>query len=442
MAAADSVASMSASSPRIHVTQTQRLSLNTGLQAAIRVLRLDAGGLTRYLEEQAADNPFLRLDPAPVPLPGDWLPRWSQAFQTAGAGGGSGGVFEAEAPPASLMAHVASAIEQQVHTARDRRIAHALAEALEPSGWLGRSLAAVALDTGASEADVAAVLVVLQRIEPTGLFARNLAECLALQLAEAGQLDPVMQCILDHLGLLAAGDFARLARLCRCPETEVALRFRLIRRLNPKPGAQFAAFAMPPLREPDLLARRGIDGWDVALNRSSLPGLRIAPRVVGADPVLRAQAQAVSRMVTARNATLLRVGQQILQVQVAALEQGPGALLPLSMADVGAALDLHESTISRVVAGASVDTPRGTWWLRHLFSGRIGESGLSAAAIRDRLARLIADEPPMAPLSDAALAERLSVDGAVVARRTVAKYRGLLNLAPAHRRKRAFAGRG
>mgnify|MGYP003607087525 CR=1 FL=1 len=120
----------------------------------------------------------------------------------------------------------------------------------------------------------------------------------------------------------------------------------------------------------------------------------------------------------------------------AALDQGPSALLPLTMAEIADALDLHESTVSRVVAGASVDTPLGTWWLRRLFSGRLGEGGPSAAAIRAAIARLVAAEPPSAPLSDGALTEALAAEGFVVARRTVAKYREMLNIPPGHRRRR------
>jgi RNA polymerase sigma-54 factor len=137
---------------------------------------------------------------------------------------------------------------------------------------------------------------------------------------------------------------------------------------------------------------------------------------------------------------LLRVGREILRRQQAALAGGAEALVPMTMAEVAAALDLHESTVSRVVAGTSVDTPRGMWWLRLLFSGAVGgvdgAPGVAAAALRDRLARLVAGEPPDAPLSDEALAAELAQDGAVVARRTVAKYRTMLNIPPAHRRRK------
>lgn len=421
--------------PRIQVTQTQRLQLNTGLHAAIRLLRADAAGLTRYLEEQAANNPHLRLGPPPQPAPGEWLPRWTRVLP-----GAAQEPVDQAGPGPSLMGHVMALIDRRMTDPRDRRIALALAEALEPSGWLGRSVVDIARDLDAEVAEVEAVLRRLQEIEPVGLFARDLAECLRLQAQEDGSYDAVMAVMLARLDLLATGDLARLARLARVSEAAVQGRFRLIRALNPKPGTEFDALAVQRPREPDLVARAlPSGGWEVALNRSCLPSLRIVP---GEKSAKLAAAMAVERMVVARNATLLRVGREVLQRQAAALTDGPGAVVPMTMAEVATALNLHESTVSRVVAGTSVDTPRGMWWLRLLFSPGLGgrqgdgEAAVSGAALRDRLARLVAGEPAGQPLSDAALAEALSAGGPSVARRTVAKYRAMLTIPPAHRRRK------
>lgn len=419
--------------PRLSVTQTLRLQLTPGLQTSIHLLQADAGGLTRYLEEQAETNPHLRLDPAPAPAAGDWLPRWT------GVIGAGGSPDQAEAPAASLMAHVVGTIDRMGLSPRDVRIASALADALEPSGWLGKPLAEIAQDCAVPEADVEAVLTRLHRIEPAGLFARNLAECLALQLTEAGDMDDAMRVILGRLDLLGAGDLGRLARLARTTADEITARFRVIRSLDPKPGAQFAPLAAAALREPDLLVRKSAAGlWDVALNRSCLPTVSVLSPVEGRGGAPLAAARAVARLVKTRNDTLLRVGREVLQRQAAALDHGPRALVAMSMAEVAAALDLHESTVSRVVAGASVDTPRGTWWLRRLFSARVGEGAgmASGAAVQARLAQLVASEPKGAPLSDAALAAALAEGGGAVARRTVAKYRASLGIPPAARRRR------
>ena len=456
---------------RIVIAQQQRLALNTSLHSAIRLLRSDTAGLTRYLEEQAAENPHLRLSAPEPPAPGDWLPRWTGVLGPVQQG--RGGSAEPAAAQPSLMAHVVAAIRALDLTRPAQRIALALVEALEPSGWLGRAPEAVAKDLGLPPDEVAAVLERLQGVDPPGLFARNLAECLALQARDMGRLDPEMQVILTHLDLLAQGQTARLARLCGCDEAGVLARFRLIRTMNPKPGTLFSGAAPALGREPDLLARPDAQGrWSLALNRSALPSLSLEPRPErDSAPEAagqRSAAKALCNMLQARNETLLRVGQEIALRQKAALVDGPGALVPMTMADLAEVLGLHVSTISRVVAGASMDSPFGVWWLRQMFSGARGpgraarrgiERGhdadtsaptegagpvLSAAALRHRLGRIVAAEPDGAPLSDAALADRLAEEtGVRLARRTVAQYREAEKIPPAHRRKRlGFGARG
>ena len=407
---------------RISVQQTQRMTLTTTLAASITILRADAAGLSRYLEEQAAENPQLVLAP---PVATDWTPRWKSALHAEGR------TPDSAAAGPSLVAHAMDLVDRLRLSARDARIALALVEALEPSGWLGRDLAAIAQDAGTPAREVEVVLRQLQtRAEPTGLFARNLAECLRLQAEDAGEADPAMRAVLDRLTLVARGEIDRLAREAGLTEAEVRTRIGRLRRYDPKPGTGFEA-AAAPVREPDLIAEKTGTGWQVSLNRSTLPAVSVAEgRGKG-----RAEARAILRMIEGRNTTLLAVGQEILTQQAAVLDEGLGALVPMTMADVAAALALHESTVSRVVAGTSVDTPRGTWWLRAFFTRAAQDGGPAAGALRDRLARLVAAEDPATPLSDVALAEALAEGGAPIARRTVAKYRAMLNLAPAHRRR-------
>jgi RNA polymerase sigma-54 factor len=407
---------------RISVQQTQRMALTTTLAASIRLLRADAAGLARYLEEQAAENPALVLS---RPAPGDWTPRWKSALGTGGD------LPEQAAAAPSLIGHALALVETLRLTAPQARLAEALVEALEPSGWIGRPLSAIAEEAGSGLAEAEAVLQKLQlRAEPTGLFARNLAECLRLQAEDAGELDPPMAAVLDRLDLVARGDIDRLAREAAVDPATIRARIGILRGYDPKPGARFDPIAAP-VREPDLIAETGPNGWTVSLNRSALPTITVAEgRGKG-----RAEARALQRMVEGRNSTLLAVGQEVLARQVAALDHGIGALVPMTMAEVAEALRLHESTVSRVVAGTAVDTPRGTWWLRALFTQAPRDGGPAAGALRDRLARLVAAEDPAHPLSDEALAQALAEGGAPIARRTVAKYRAMLNLPPAHRRR-------
>ncbi|MFN7223836.1 MAG: RNA polymerase factor sigma-54 [Paracoccaceae bacterium] len=412
---------------RIGVTQTQRLQLSTGLHAALRLLRADAAGLARYLEEQAAETPALKLTPS-LPVAGEWLPRWSGFLPHSGPDETER--LAVHGP--SLMAHITDAIPSLIPSRRGQRIALALAESLEPTGWLGRDLGAIAAELGAPVDEVEAVLAQLQKVEPPGLFARNLAECLRLQAVDAGVLDATFAMMLDRLDLVASGDWASLSRLADVSEVEIQRRFRTIRSFNPKPGTAFGALSSP-IREPDLIVRQGERGWMVTLNHASLPAVSIDP-----DAAKAARAREVLRLIESRNTTLLSVGQAILVHQRDALEHGTTALRALTMQDVATAVGLHKSTVSRVVAGTAVDTPHGTWWLRALFSADMG-ADTAAAALRARLARKIADENPERPLSDDALAEALSGSGVVLARRTVAKYRSDLRIPPAHRRRRPLA---
>jgi RNA polymerase sigma-54 factor len=417
---------------RIGLTQSQRLNLNTGLQTSIRMLRMDAGGLTRFLEEQAERNPYLSVTAPPI-LTDNWQPRWMTAF-----GAESGQAVEVASPGPSLMAHVLSQIDTVTRSARERHIAMVLAEALEPSGRLGRPLRELALQAGCAEGDAEAVLMRLQQIEPTGLFARSLSECLRLQAIDVGQFDEVMSILLDHLDMVAAGDLARLSRLCRSSEFEVLSRLKTIRGFDPKPGAQFDHGAANA-RETDLIATPGPGGWKLTLNRSALPTVEVLrPSVrlkVPAERSSLAAALGLRRMLERRNSTLLRVAGEIVTRQHEVLDSGLGALLPMTLADVAATLDLHESTVSRVVAGVSIATPQGTWMLKSLFGPRVGDT--SAAAIRAEIARLVSAENPTHPLTDQALTIALGAAGRKVARRTVAKYREMLRIPTAGVRRRA-----
>lgn len=417
---------------RIGLSQSQKLRLNAGLQTSIRMLRMDAGGLTRYLEEQAKGNPFLEVA-SPEFAKDNWLPRWTSAFAAEQCG-----TEDVATPGPSLLGHVLAQIGSVTRSTRERHIALVLAEALEPSGWLGRPVEELARQAGCATGDAEAVLMRLQSIEPTGLFARSLSDCLRLQAREAGRLDEVMERLLDHLDLVATGEIGRLARLCKASEAEILIRLRTVRSFDPKPGAQFDP-GSADAREPDLVVNRGPEGWEVTLNRSALPTLTVVRPVerlqMTAERAALASALGLHRMLERRNATLLRVTREVLTLQEQVLEKGLEAMVPLRLADVAAALDLHESTVSRVVAGVSLATPLGTWRLKDLFGPKVGDT--SAATIRADIARLISVENPGSPLTDGQLATALNGAGREVSRRTVAKYREMLRIPTAGVRRRS-----
>ncbi len=411
--------------PRITIAQTQRLALNPALHASIRLMRADAAGVALMLDEAAAENPALRIAPPPERGPADWLPRWQTAFA-----GLSPPSTEPAAPEPGLIAHVAARSARLLRTPRERQIATALAEALEPTGWLGRPVAAIADDLRLPVAEVEEVLFHLQHIDPPGLFARDLAECLRLQAEDAGRMDATLAVVLDHLDLLATGALDRLARLADTSGAEIMLRLRLIRSFNPKPGAVFSPLAPADLREPDLIVVRGARGtWEISINRCALPSIDIA----GSGPQAAA-ARALTAMIERRNGTLLAVAAEVLRRQTTALEGGREHLVPMTMASVAEAIGLHESTVSRLIAGVQADTPAGTLSLRALFSA--GVAGTAAEAIRKRLNRLVSEEDGAHPLTDAELAERLAPAPGGLARRTIAKYRAQLGIPTAARRRR------
>jgi len=413
---------------RITISQSQRLALNGQLLTSLKILRFDAAGLSRYLEEQAEANPNLRLD---LPAPREWLPRWQTAFSADGPQ-----VEDVAGATPSLVSHVLQQIGAMRLSPQEAALAEVLVLAMKPSGWLGQPLEELALMVGATPDEAETLLARLQRLDPPGLFARSLAECLTVQAEEAGFLNQPMRLLLGNLPLIAQGNVARTAAALHLTEAEVTTHLRLLRALDPKPGARFEGVSAP-VREPDLIARRSVTGeWQIELNRSALPTLTLTDFHAEG----RQAANALIRLVEGRNATLLMVGRALLTHQSMALEKGHSALVPMTMTTIAEELGLSQSTISRAVAGVAVDTPLGTWWLRGLFGAAVGLDGVSGPALRDRLRRMIRAEDPANPLTDDAIVRALAEEGVDLARRTVAKYRNFLALPPAHRRKQRSQG--
>jgi RNA polymerase sigma-54 factor len=436
----------------LDLRQERGLSMTQQLRQAIGLLRYGNAELADHLRRIAAANPALRVLPErPAETPGGPLHPAQRQAVTGGAGAGTEAT-EATVAGAGhgLHAHVLHQIAMGFVDAENRRVAEVFARGLEPSGWLRPSVAEVAAEANCSLARAEAVLERLQQFEPPGIFARSLVECLRLQAADAGLLGQKMATVLDHLDLLGRGAMAALAELCGGTEADVAAILRQIRSFNPKPGAAFV-YAPEPIRPPDVIVTpRAVGSWQVDLNLRTAPGVVVVDPGAGAfedDAAYRAamaEARWLDRAVSRRNATTLRVVSAVVAWQAEFLRHGPGALRPLGFADVARTLSIHESTVSRVTSGLMVELPGGCVPLRSLFSvglaGRGARTAESATAVRHRLARILAEEDRFAPLSDAALAERLGGTGTVIARRTVAKYRRMLGI-PSAAGRRAQAGR-
>jgi RNA polymerase sigma-54 factor len=289
-------------------------------------------------------------------------------------------------------------------------------------------------------------------LAPTGIFARSLAECLALQLAEANRLDPAMRALLGDLQRLAAGDLAELCRICGVDRTDLHGMIAEIRALDPKPGM---AYLTEPVHTviPDVFVRPAPDGgWTVELNEHALPRL-IVNRIYFARLVTSTtdhadrcylaeclqKASWLEKSLDQRARTVLRVASEIVRRQDGFLAEGVAFLRPLTLRMVADALGIHQSTVSRASANKTIATPRGIFEFRYFFTGAIAATGgeaHSAEAVKHFIRKLIAEESPDAVLSDDAIAAHLSRQGVEIARRTVAKYRELMRIGSSVERRR------
>lgn len=425
--------------------QRGALAMTPMLRQAIGFLGLSNAELSARLADLQAQNAVVeRVAAADA---GTWLGLMRYVTPPAnaqrpprsspqGLGGVDSDHFAASDP--GLIAHVGAQLPLLVRDRADRPIAEAFLAALEPSGWLGADPARIAAEAGCSLDRANAVLRQLQAAEPTGLFARSLAECLTLQAQEQGLLTPAFAALLQNLPLLAAGDTEALAEACGCNEAAVLAMARALRGLNPKPGAAFSQ-APAPLRAPDLILRRDGAGWLLELNLQTAQGLVLKTGADAPPDALR-EARALIQALERRHATVLAIAAEIVARQDAHL-RGQGPLAALTINDLAAVTGLHRSTVSRVTAALTLALPRRTLGLRDLMcaaapAARRQDDPPSVRAVLDRLREIVADEDPANPLTDEALAERLLPEGAALARRTVAKYRGLAGIPPRAARRR------
>lgn len=415
--------------------QTRSLQITRSLGQAIALLKLSNRELAAYLCFQAAVNPHVALHPANDP-PGRGAARGPA---TASGRADPAAVDRIANPSASLHEHARREIGLLSISPRERSIAEHFVNALEPTGWLGRPVADIARDAGCTPEEAEATLGKIQRVDPPGLFARSLSECLRLQAEEAGRLTRELSCLLDNLPMLARGDFDALARTCGCQRRDIEAHFAIIRGFDPKPGLSIGAEAVQA-PAPDLVVTLGEDGLSVELNRSTLPGITVrdATGLSAADQQMLDAARAVARAVERRNISTIEIASEVMRRQSGFFRDGPSSIRPLTLREVAEATGVHESTVSRIACGLRMDTPRGPMALRDFFSGALPTGGdpISTYAVRARIRTMIAAEDPSRPLTDAEIADRLSEEGIRIARRTVAKYRGALRVPGTAARRR------
>jgi RNA polymerase sigma-54 factor len=353
----------------------------------------------------------------------------------------------------TLGGHLAEQLAVAFPDPMRRMIGQYLIDLVDDAGYVPADLGEAHEKLGTSREEVEAVLAVLQKFDPPGVCARNLSECLAIQLRERDRYDPAMQALVENLDLLAKRDIASLRKICGVDDEDIADMIGEIRHLNPKPGLKFGS-AKTQSVVPDVYVRPGPDGgWHVELNSDTLPKVLVNQvyysqlsktiRKDGDKTYFTDCLQNATWLVRAldqRARTILKVATEIVRQQDGFFTQGVAHLRPLNLKAVADAIQMHESTVSRVTANKYMATNRGTFELKYFFTASIasadGGDAHSAEAVRHRIKLLIDAESPSAILSDDTIVERLHADGIDIARRTVAKYREAMRIPSSVQRRR------
>ncbi|WP_020698530.1 RNA polymerase factor sigma-54 [Reyranella massiliensis] len=479
--------------PSLILTSRQALAMTPQLQQAIKLLQFSHLELAAFIQQELEKNPLLsegtteegpvaeieRPAPEPAgdtaealsaaaPALADADERWTREYADRGGDGTASRTgsredapdaldFVAERQP-SLAVHVLEQLELMFKNPVERRIALKLAEGLDEAGYCRLDAAAVAEAVATDIGVVEAIWTRLRQMEPAGLFARTVAECLGAQLAERNRLDPAMQALLDNLDLVAAGELGQLRRRCGVDDEDLRDMLAELRTLDPRPGQAFVYEPIQPVA-PDLYLtaakdpETGEEGWHIELNTDALPkvlvdrnyhatlmkGVRaktdrdfVAERFQSANWLVKTLEQ--------RATTILKVAREIVRQQDGFFRHGVSALKPLVLRDIAVATELHESTVSRVTSNKYISTPRGIFELKYFFTSALPARTpgvvVSSEAVRSRIRHLVGSENARQPLSDDRIVDLLKGEGIEIARRTVAKYREAMRIPSSSERRR------
>lgn len=504
--------------PRLDLRQSQSLVMTPQLQQAIKLLALSNLEIETFIGEALDANPLLELgeagpadigDAAPEDLrrthlessPVDQLVGEGRAAEdrpldidpasidrdrdtgdgdhsagdsgrgldiadySTSSGGGSEGpdIDERGRFDETLAEHLHAQVGAVTSDAQLLFVARWLIDQLDETGYLSLPLSEAAQALGLPLATIESALALVQTLDPTGVGARGLSECLALQAQEADRYDPCMARLIDNLELVARGEFARLKRMCGVDDEDFADMLAELRSYDPKPGLRFGGGTAEAV-VPDILIRQskakdGVSGWDIALNQATLPRLVVNRgyylEMRGACVGKEAKAWLGEKLTDAnwllkaldqRQKTILKVAAEIVKQQDGFFRHGVAHLKPLTLRTVAEAIEMHESTVSRVTSNKYLNCERGTFELKYFFTSGVassdGEGTVSAEAVKASIRQLIDAEDPKAVLSDDALVDLLKARGFDLARRTVAKYREAIGLGSSvqRRRQKTLAG--
>ena len=473
--------------PSLQLKLGQTLTMTPQLQQAIRLLQLPALELQAHIRELLESNVMLEpveegdvtgvFEAPEMPqtaAPAEVVPerQTENTVEVVDEGWGEQSVGTSEAPwqsddddrqqefaddaGQSLQDHLVWQLEMAKLEPRELGIARAIADAVSEDGYLTESIEEIGKtlqpEIVAEQAEIEKVLQFVQSLDPPGVAARSVGECIELQLK---QLDPetpgrelAVQIARQHLELVADRELSLLRRELRATDEDLAAALALVRACHPRPGATVSTVGADYV-VPDVFVRRTDHGWAVEINAATLPRVRLNQgyaSLIGRNAShasMRAQLQEARWLLKSleiRNETLMKVARSIVERQAAFLEHGEEHMRPMILKDIAEAVSMHESTISRVTSGKYMHTPRGVFELRYFFSSQVegaDGSGTSSTAIRAKIKKLVKEENGETPLSDGRIAELLSGEGIPVARRTVAKYREAMGIAPSNERRRA-----
>jgi RNA polymerase sigma-54 factor len=457
--------------PSLQLKLGQQLTMTPQLQQAIRLLQLPALELQAHIRELLETNVMLEpveetdatgvFDAPEIPQtaaqPEVPERQAESTVEIVDEGWGEQTVGASETPWNSddddrqqefaddsgqtLQEHLVWQLEMARLEPRELAIARAIADAISEDGYLT-----------ADVAEIEKVLGFVQTLDPPGVGARSVGECIELQLKQLEPNTPGLQLAIEiarhHLERVADRELSLLRRELRATDEELAEALALVRSCHPRPGATVST-GSPEYVVPDVFVRRTEHGWAVEINSATLPRVRLNQgyaSLIGRNTShasMRAQLQEARWLLKSleiRNETLIKVARSIVERQTAFLEHGEEYMRPMILKDIAEAVNMHESTISRVTSGKYMHTPRGVFELRYFFSSQVegaDGSGTSSTAIRAKIRKLVKEENGEAPLSDGRIAEILSSEGIPVARRTVAKYREAMGIAPSNERRRA-----
>jgi len=391
---------------------------------------------------------------------GDGEARNARDAEWGAAAGGAGGDFDdapdweqLRAAEVTLAEHLEGQIGAATSDPRTGFIARHIIGLLDDAGYLGTPITEVADDLGVEGFEAEAALALVQSLDPTGVGARNLAECIAIQAREADRYDPCMAALISNLDLVARGEVERLKRLCRVDDEDFADMLRELRSYNPRPGLAFMPSDSSSVVPDILITANAAGGWDIALNEDTLPKLIVnrgyfvelnagatSKESQGWLKEKLADAHWLIRALDQRQKTILKTAAEIVKQQDGFFRRGVSELRPLTLREVAEKIEMHESTVSRVTSNKYLACARGTFELKYFFTSGVASAdgeGASSAAIKARIKALIDAETAKNILSDQQLAEMLQKEGFDLARRTVAKYREAIGLGSSAERRRA-----